>query len=307
MFGGFRKDNGLALNTDNIFAALESRKKGSKKKDNVEALKKSTEFWTNAPLVVKSWADCEDDDDYYATAAPPVWGNDQPKEKEESDKEDSEDQEDYDIDEDVDEETDTKEDDAKLSHDVPSVGSMVLQVNKTREPEKQLSKKEIKKKELAELDKVLEEFGLLTKEKDGSNVAQAKKIEEEAKEELEIKPSEPVLANSKTMKKRKVKKEKPKEAEVGTTVIGNRQEQTVETTVIGNRQEQTGEVNKAEKSVVADPKAVLKKLASHQKKKSGKESDAAAKAAAAEAAARAAKQAAAKKKDKMHYNQHPPK
>lgn len=298
MFGGFRKDNGVALNTDNIFAALESRKKGSKKKDNVQALKKSTEFWTNAPLVVKSWADCEDDDDYYATASPPVWGNDQPKEKEEFDKEDSEDQEDYDIDEDVDEETDKKGDETKLSHDVPSVGPLVLQVNKTREPEKQLSKKEIKKKELAELDKVLEEFGLLTKEKNG---------EEEAKEDLESKPSEAVLANSKTMKKRKVKKEKPKEVEVGTTVIDNRQEQIVETTVIGNRQEQTVEV-KAEKSgVVADPKAVLKKLASHQKKKSGKESDAAAKAAAAEAAARAAKHTAAKKKDKMHYNQHPPK
>jgi hypothetical protein len=37
MFGGFKKDNGVAFNTDNIFVALESKKKGSKKKDNVKA------------------------------------------------------------------------------------------------------------------------------------------------------------------------------------------------------------------------------------------------------------------------------
>eukprot|EP01018_Ginkgo_biloba_P007049 Gb_40661 [translate_table: standard] len=297
MFAGTKKDNGVvAINTDNIFAALESRKKKSgKKKESNKDAKKATQFWTNAPVTVKSWADCEDDDDYFASAPPPVWGKEQSREQVEADKEESDDQEEDDIDEEADEEIEERqENDAESSLDAASGEPLVLQVNKTREPEKQLSKKEIKKKELAELDKVLAEFGLLTKEANGTNESQEKKTESEAKEVLECKPSRPILAESKTTKKRKAKKEKFKEEEVGTTANGNEQDQIVDNKLETN-------------AVVADPKAVLKKLVSQQKKKSGKESDTAAKAAAAEAAARAAKQAAAKKKDKMHYNQHPPK
>jgi hypothetical protein len=39
-----------------------------------------------------------------------------------------------------------------------------------REPERQLSKKELKKKELAELDAVLAELGLVQKEENGNFV-----------------------------------------------------------------------------------------------------------------------------------------
>ncbi|KAH9303706.1 hypothetical protein KI387_008110 [Taxus chinensis] len=296
MFGVSNKDAAVAINTGNIFAALESKKKkgSSKKKDNTKEAKKATEFWTKAPVSVKSWADCEDDDDdYYATALPPAWGKNQPQEKEESDKEESDDQEDYDIDNDADEETDEKEEVVVETSSITSVLPSVLQPNKITEPEKQLSKKEIKKKELAELDKVLEEFGILTKE-NVSDASQGKRIEEEAKDKHDQKPSEPALSESRTARKRKTKKDKSKEEEVGTIVNGYGQEKVVERNMEAN-------------AVVADPKSVLKRLVSQQKKKSVKESAAAAKGAAAEAAARAAKQSASKKKDKMHYNQHPPK
>lgn len=89
--GGIRKDDPIAINSTNVFAALGSLKKkkksdkeskkgsGSKaKKESKESKKEEPVFWAPAPLTVKSWADVddEDDDDYYATTAPPpVWGS----------------------------------------------------------------------------------------------------------------------------------------------------------------------------------------------------------------------------------------
>ncbi|KAL9993143.1 hypothetical protein Hdeb2414_s1070g00978061 [Helianthus debilis subsp. tardiflorus] len=88
--GGMRKDDPIAINSTNVFAALGSLKKkkksdkeqGSskkgKKKDKESKVEKEQVFWAPAPLTVKSWADVddEDDDDYYATTAPPpVWGS----------------------------------------------------------------------------------------------------------------------------------------------------------------------------------------------------------------------------------------
>ncbi|KAD1176683.1 hypothetical protein E3N88_43196 [Mikania micrantha] len=73
--GGNRKDDAIAINSTNVFAALGSLKK--KKKDKETQAEKEQVFWAPAPLTVKSWADVddEDDDDYYATTAPPpVWG-----------------------------------------------------------------------------------------------------------------------------------------------------------------------------------------------------------------------------------------
>lgn len=91
--GGNRKDDPIAINSTNVFAALGSlkkkkksdkeqgsSKKGSsskKKQDKESKAEKEQVFWAPAPLTVKSWADVddEDDDDYYATTAPPpVWG-----------------------------------------------------------------------------------------------------------------------------------------------------------------------------------------------------------------------------------------
>ena len=48
------------------------------------------QFWAAAPLTTKSWADVEDDDDYFATTASPrpVWGTAGEPAKEEDDVDD---------------------------------------------------------------------------------------------------------------------------------------------------------------------------------------------------------------------------
>ena len=78
--GGNRRGAGpeeVRIGTANVFAALDTLKKKKKpaKKQAPEPVKPEV-TWTPAPLTTKSWADVEDDDDYYATTAPPlpVWG-----------------------------------------------------------------------------------------------------------------------------------------------------------------------------------------------------------------------------------------
>lgn len=97
MVGGGRKkrdDGSLAINSTNVFAALESlrRKKKSDKEHGSSKNKGSSKtqaaatkepepqvFWAAGSLSGKSWADVDDDDDdYYATTAPPpqpVWAS----------------------------------------------------------------------------------------------------------------------------------------------------------------------------------------------------------------------------------------
>lgn len=98
---GNKKDDSLLISNTNVFAALGTLRKkkkhekehsSSKSKVSAKNLEKEPEpqvFWAPAPLTVKSWADVddEDDEDYYATTAPPqsVWGlADPPKTKESS-------------------------------------------------------------------------------------------------------------------------------------------------------------------------------------------------------------------------------
>jgi|UniRef100_A0A804Q805 hypothetical protein len=71
----------VKLNTGNVFTALESlkkKKKGDKGKAAVQRQEppQKEQFWAPAPLTTKSWADVEDDDDYFATTTSPrpVWG-----------------------------------------------------------------------------------------------------------------------------------------------------------------------------------------------------------------------------------------
>lgn len=87
--GGSRKDESVVLNSTNVFAALGTFRKKKKSSSTSEKdrhggsskaqSKKEKEpekevFWAPAPLTAKSWADVgdEDEDDYYATTAPPV-------------------------------------------------------------------------------------------------------------------------------------------------------------------------------------------------------------------------------------------
>uniref|UniRef100_A0A5B7A0A3 Putative nucleolin-like n=1 Tax=Davidia involucrata TaxID=16924 RepID=A0A5B7A0A3_DAVIN len=177
--GGNRRDEGsLVINNTNVFAALESlrRKKKtdkSKSKGSSRAPAKEPEqqiFWAPAPLTVKSWADVddEDDDDYYATTAPPqtVWGSAEPQHTEEKPTpvEESESEEDI---------LDEGDDDAEEDHDheleiplhpEPVVKKATEVSSAPKETERQLSKKERKKKELAELEALLADFGVAPKE-----------------------------------------------------------------------------------------------------------------------------------------------
>ncbi|KAJ7550320.1 hypothetical protein O6H91_07G094800 [Diphasiastrum complanatum] len=319
--GGSRKDIGLpAISSTNIFAALESRRRKSSRKRlerNSSAAGKEgssevpAQFWAPSPVTVKSWADVEDDDDYYETTAPPPsWPSERPAESVEVHKEglsqgeetEGEDDAEDEGEDDAEEETELEAADT-VSIELISPFSTAPSTPVVREPERQLSKKELKKKELAELDAVLAELGLSKKPEDGYDASpvEEKKIEVNTDEngQLELKGGSAIVPESKTSKRRKAKKEKSfkegKDGEISMSV-------DVETE---RKDEENGLENGQVSTVPADPKEVLKKLASLKKKRSMKDSDAAAKAAAAEASARAAKFAAAKKKEKNHYNQQP--
>lgn len=84
------------INNTNVFAALDTLKKKKKSdKSNVSSNSKSKSqshseseseskvFWAPAPLNATSWADVDDDDDYFATTAPPQshWNVPQPPEE----------------------------------------------------------------------------------------------------------------------------------------------------------------------------------------------------------------------------------
>lgn len=74
-----------------MFAALDSRRKkkrpesskgkGSSKSAQVKEQEREQVIWTPAPIAVGSWADIDDDDDYYATTAPlqTAWATSEPK------------------------------------------------------------------------------------------------------------------------------------------------------------------------------------------------------------------------------------
>ncbi|CAI9771716.1 unnamed protein product [Fraxinus pennsylvanica] len=325
MVGGRnRKDEGsFTVSNSNVFAVLERRKKKSDKekvsaKSSQSGLKagagKSKEpeeekpqvFWAPAPLTVKSWADVddEDDDDYYATNAPPqsVWGVSGSSKLEESQKpdpvEESESEDDIldEGDDDMEEEHDHEA--VVEEHAEPVVKKSVDASPATKEADKQLSKKERRKKELAELEAILAEIGVAPKEKAIDESSDISLETKEGQMNGDIEKKDNVHAESKSSRKKKKKDKASKE-------VKERQDQPSSTDV-PNGQEDTTETEQMKDGASAvNVKERLKKAASAKKKKSNKEMDAAAKAAAVEAAARSAKLAAAKKKEKNHYNQQP--
>ncbi|KAK4770060.1 hypothetical protein SAY87_030592 [Trapa incisa] len=301
--GGSRRDEAsFAINNSNVFAALETLRK--KKSDKDKASRSSSKvtsktvlkdpepapvFWAPTPRNNKSWADVDDDDDddYYVTAEPlqSAWAE-APQSKEQ-----------YSI---VDEDTVSEEDlldeddeDIEEKHDhemeVPVLPEPVAQKPAgtsmaTKETERQLSKKERKKKELAELEALLADFAVKDNDQDESGGK---------KEELngEVEKKDIVPGESKNAKKKK-KKSTSKEAK--------------EHVPSGPNAETSAEpVEEEDVTSSIDVKDRLKKMASVKKKKSSKEMDVAARAASQEAAARSAKLAAAKRKEKNHYHQQP--
>lgn len=311
MAGGGSRRAGAAeqpkIGSGNVFAALETLKKKKKPADKgakpaAREDPKPEVFWAPAPLTAKSWADVEDDDDddYFATTAPPprpVWGDahrdaakdqhDAPALEEEIESED--DGLDDEVDDDADEDHEDKADDAVPAE--PTVKNATAPPAPPKDTERQLSKKELKKKELAELDAVLAELGLGTSNNSIQEEPNGKKGADQVAHG-EKKEDAPAPLESKNSKKKKSKKEKSSKE------LKEAQDQA-------NGSEAAAVAEPDEDTASVDVKERIKKVASMKKKKSSKEMDAAAKIAASEAAARSARLAAAKKKEKSHYNQQP--
>ncbi|XP_073314775.1 uncharacterized protein [Primulina huaijiensis] len=320
--GGNRRDDGSLIgNNTNGFAALENlrrNKKSDKEKVSSKGANKSKfkevadekpqVFWAPAPLTVKSWADVEDeeDDDYYATTAPPqaIWGRsgfNKAKESETLDPvEESESEDEL-----LDEVDDDMEDDHDHQEEVQDQPEPLMQKpvevpSVPKETERQLSKKERRKKELAELDAILADFGVNTKEKAEEESSDINKQMKGGELSLsgDAEANGPAPSESKTSKKKKKKDKIPKDEKPQDlpkcSEVPDRPEQ----------EETARAVQLVEEASVVDVQERLKKVLS-KKKKSGKEMDAATRTASMEAAARSARLAAAKKKEKNHFNQQP--
>ncbi|ONH98066.1 hypothetical protein PRUPE_7G226700 [Prunus persica] len=318
--GGNRKDESVVLNSTNVFAALGSLKKkkksekGSSKSSksgtaqNPEEAEKEV-FWAPAPLNVKSWADVddEDEDDYYATTAPPElgWAGEDSKVAKETEHEaehvevgelvSESEEEGLDEVDDVDEE---HENELEAPVETEPLKKPLEASPAPKDTERQLSKKELKKKGLEELEAVLAELGYGAKSEtggqdDSSGIAQEKKVENL---NGEVDKKENATGESKSAKKKKKKDKSLKEPKESPD-----QPDGID---VAAADEDAG-TDKGENTSAGDVKERLKKVASMKKKKSSKEMDAAARAAASEAAARNARLAAAKKKEKNHYNQQP--
>ncbi|CAA0838358.1 Unknown protein [Striga hermonthica] len=323
--GGNRRDEGsFTVSNTNVFAALDSlRKKKKSDKDKgpskggkgtSKGSKGASEtekkvYWAPAPLTSKSWADVgdEDDDDYYATTAPPkvIWGASGSNKAGETQKlhpvEESESEDDLldEGDDDVEDEHDPEPEAEEEKHPQPVLKNPVVASLAPKETERQLSKKERKKKELEELEAILADFGVNPKEKAGderSDVTKDKKEEQangNANKKDNNAPGESKNAKKKKKKDKSSKETKEPQDQPNTSSEPN---EPVESPEAQHADEDTSTI---------DVKDKLKKMVSVKKKKSSKEMDAAARAAAVEAAARSARLAAAKKKEKNHYNQQP--
>ncbi|TQD92258.1 hypothetical protein C1H46_022140 [Malus baccata] len=319
-------------------SSSKSSKGGGAAQDSGEAEKEV--FWAPAPLIAKSWADVddEDDDDYYATTAPPEmgWAGEDSKAAKESELEaehaeageltishrifdvmtwfvvafaekvdlsfghlhesESEEEGGDEVD-DVDEE---HENELEAPLETEPVKKLPEPSPAPKDTERQLSKKELKKKGLEELEAVLAELGYPTNtetsgQDDSSGVTQEKKVENQ---NGDVDKKENATGESKSAKKKKKKDKSSKEPKES-------QDQPDGTNGGSAAADENTGTDKGEDASTGDVKERLKKVASMKKKKSSKEMDAAARAAASEAAARNARLAASKKKEKNHYNQQP--
>ncbi|KAG6466271.1 nucleolar protein dao-5-like [Zingiber officinale] len=310
--GGNRRDDGqLKINSTNVFAALETLKKKKKSDKDLKGKGASKSqgkeqekqvFWAPAPLTSKSWADVgdDDDDDYYATTAPPqaVWGVSEQKHKKEVEatiEEESESEDDgLDIgDDDVEEPENEPEETVAKEPTIEKVAPVPVP---PKDAERQLSKKELKKKEMAELDALLHELGIENKDSTTAQDEMTDKKQPEQSSEGDRKEIVGVPSETKNLKKKKSKKEKSSK--------DSKEQEEQDQNGSKNPDKVDGEAEEVDASAV-DVKERIKKAASMRKKKSSKEMDTAARAAAVEAAARSAKLTAAKKKEKNHYNQQP--
>ncbi|KAH0648177.1 hypothetical protein KY285_033425 [Solanum tuberosum] len=312
MMGSNRREEGsVMVKNSNVFVALDTLRK--KKKSDKEKSKGSSEkkqepevLGAPAPLTVKSW------EMLMTITTPPLllfsllwvplnlekhlnllsqlnYCVFNPELVVETESEDNLLDEDEDV-EDNDHESEVPE------HAEP-VGQKIEASPAPKEVERQLSKKERRKKELAELEVLLADFGVEQKENGPEDLPDV------ANEKKEGQPSEDVeKKNGGAIEPKSAKKKKKKDKASKEVKESEDQPNNVDATT---GPEETGGAGPVEDVSTVDMKERLKRVASAKKKKSWKETDAAARAAAIEASARNSKLAAAKKKEKSHYNQQP--
>lgn len=298
----------MNLQLSNPFAALEHKKAKKKKekserekrkKDKKDTLELEKAIFDQPQLNVSSWADCDDEDDWAAEPAPSAkqgemngahaeepdsdheiidleeefgveLGGDDAHEHHEAEKEKEEEEEE----DDEDEEAEDKAEDQLPS--LPKRRSVPAPV------ERQLSKKELKKKEMDELDAVLAELGIDSGAKDedaeGSKTSKKKKKKARAADGAAPKPGDEEASSKNGQSDPTPKAEDP----------------------LASQAEEEEEESGLDGDVSID--AVKAKMLL-RKKSSKKVSTGAAALAAAEAKARAKKKGS--KKDKSKFNQAP--
>ncbi|XP_047327067.1 uncharacterized protein LOC124930758 [Impatiens glandulifera] len=241
---GIRMRDSFTLNNTNVFAALTTLRKKKKNKPiklikDQGSLKKQQEeeknnpepqvLWTLTPLIAESWADVEDDDDfdYFASTAPPqvVWGTAPDLQSDEKEipglleESESGEEEEKDV---VDENEEHKPTKVVSSEKEPTITAVLLP---TKDPNRQLSKKELKKKGLAELDAVLAELGYYSKsEASCQDDPNDKKIDKTSKQHKKKDKAMKEAKGTSSMKKvasMKKKKKSSKEMDVAAKAAAN--------------------------------------------------------------------------------------
>lgn len=294
----------MNLQLSNPFAALEHKKAKKKKekserekrkKDKKDTLELEKAIFDQPQINVSSWADCDDEDDWAAEPAPQPAAASQETNGAHAEEPDS-DHEIIDLEEefgvelggdDHHEHTEDKEHESAEKADVPA--PLPKRRSVPAPVERQLSKKELKKKEMEELDAVLAELGIDSggKEEDGGGG-------------IETKGS-----------KKKKKKEKAKAGEASPPKIngvddkeGGEDDAPPKTANNENQSAPDPAPEEEEESGVEGDIAIdALKAKMLMKKKSSKKGGSASSLAAAEAKARAKKKGS--KKDKSKFNQAP--
>jgi len=269
------------IETANLFGALQDeekkkkKKKEDKKKDDDEPLK-SLSPMANSSM---NWADCADSDEEDMFGSSPAnWGDEvQPSEIPVENEEEPE-------------EEDEEQDEPEEEEDVVQITMSSHSKPAPQQDEKQLSKKELKRLEMEELDRALAEMGLDTS---SSSIPAADKGE--SVEQNPAPAASEDVGSKKSRKRGGKKNNKSAPADAPSA----------------DPSDPTPTLNPQLKSAVndngsLDPDAVAKLIAAKHGSKKKEAGSGSTSAAAKEAAARKAKGGKSKSKaDKKNYNQQP--
>lgn len=279
-----RGKNNKPIETANLFGALLDEDKKSKKKKQQTKEPEAASLQDLKPLnnVSVNWADCADSDDEDMFGQSPFGQSPQPADVPGSVETPADDEED---------EPDAEEEDDEESISAsPQISSIPRKVN---EPvvEKQLSKKELKRLEMEELDKALAELGM------DNEPSAAAAVDPPAESPVQAEVVDGAApADGKKKRSRGGKKKKPSAEESAQSEPSVDSEATTLDPELRTALQDNGSL---------DSDAVAKMLAARHGASKKKSSGSSTSTAAKEAAARKERAKKDKKKNKNNYNQQP--